>query len=328
MWKLMLRAFLPLLLVLSALASQAPQVEIPLSLEPDSSNLGVNLDFAPAGPSRWQSIEPGGRRIVLEAAEGGGYWARLKDGDPYLLEEGREVFWNLPRPSILRYRRRANGGEDFLWSAAWRLTGKVPPCGAPVLLADTTANGIVDTSDAWLIDGQRVNTGKPFTVCGAEWIAEALTNDVLTLARLNLEIDLAHLPALRDAAGRVLAAQPGRARLIDFWASWCAPCLAALGPLKEFAAGHNLQWIAINVDDRDSLPNAEKLIAAGLLPPTVIARGLGEHDPLWRALATLGGRPLTLPSYVLTTADGRLQYAGPDLDELRRALNTPATHKP
>ncbi|MEO8661888.1 MAG: hypothetical protein ABI693_25705 [Bryobacteraceae bacterium] len=328
MWKLMPRAFLPLFFVLSALASEAPQLEIRLVLEPHSPDLGINLAFSQAGPSRWQATEPGGRRILLESAEGGGYWARLNHGDPLLLEEGREVSWNLPRPYILRYRRRANGGEDFLWSAAWRLTGKVPSCGAPVVLADTTANGIVDTSDAWLIDGQRVNTGKPFTACGAEWIAEALTKDALTLARLHLEMDLAHLPALHDAAGRVLAAQPGQPRLIDFWASWCAPCLAALGPLKQVAARHNLQWIAINVDDRDSLPNAGKLIEAGLLPPTVIARGLGDHDPLWRAIATLGGRPLTLPYYVLTTAEGRLQYAGPDLNELQRVLNTPATHKP
>ena len=41
----------------------------------------------------------------------------------------------------------------------------------------SAANGIVDTSDVWLIDGHRVNAGKPFTACGTEWIAEAVTNE-------------------------------------------------------------------------------------------------------------------------------------------------------
>src|SRR5262249_18754963 len=45
---------------------------------------------------------------------------------------------------------------------------------------------------------------------------------------------------------------PGKPLLINFWATWCGPCLREIPMLKEFQAGHSdLQVVGIAVDKRD-----------------------------------------------------------------------------
>jgi thiol-disulfide isomerase/thioredoxin len=63
------------------------------------------------------------------------------------------------------------------------------------------------------------------------------------------------LPAvvLPDRAGRTvsLAGRRGTVLCIDFWASWCAPCAAALPALDAIARRHRaagLEVVAINID--------------------------------------------------------------------------------
>lgn len=62
-------------------------------------------------------------------------------------------------------------------------------------------------------------------------------------------------PAL-DGDGKLsLAAYKGKVVFLDFWASWCAPCLTSLPMLEELRkelAGQDFQILAVNVDkDRD-----------------------------------------------------------------------------
>jgi len=60
---------------------------------------------------------------------------------------------------------------------------------------------------------------------------------------------------------RTLSDYKGKVVLINFWASWCAPCQAELPELKKLAAEERgrLNVLAINVDENRA--SAEKLLA-------------------------------------------------------------------
>lgn len=72
---------------------------------------------------------------------------------------------------------------------------------------------------------------------------------------------------LRGLDGKefALGAVPGRVTVVNFWALWCAPCIAEMGDLdrlQEKLAGQNLDVIAVNLGD----------------PPERIRRFLQEKD--------------------------------------------------
>ena len=61
------------------------------------------------------------------------------------------------------------------------------------------------------------------------------------------------LPDLEGNA-RSLTEWQGEARLVNFWATWCAPCRREIPLLKETQAKHDdLQVIGIAVDQRDAV---------------------------------------------------------------------------
>lgn len=334
--RLALRAFGPALLLAALAAGQ--QLDVTLEIIPGGGGVpGIPLQFEKTGPSRWTAHEPGGQTITLSAAEGGGYWSSSGASPAQLLEAGRSVALALTRGTrdllyTLTYQRRTNGGEDFLWSAAYHAEGRaaIASCPAAVVLLDANADGVFDRQGTYLVNGRSVSPRHGFGLCGGEWQVEHVRPDgtAVTLARLDFtplmpggRLDF---PVLRDRVGRVARREPGKVLLLDVWASWCRPCLDAFDRLKNLAsASDRIQWIGINVDDEDRLALAESAIAAHALPWTVIARGLGESDPFWRTLGHAAGRGLTLPLYVIADGRGVLRYAGdggPGLVDLRRHL--------
>jgi thiol-disulfide isomerase/thioredoxin len=109
------------------------------------------------------------------------------------------------------------------------------------------------------------------------------------------------LQGLTDFDGVALSSVPpilGRtATLVDFWASWCAPCRMAFPHLDQLYrtwAGRGLDVIGISVDDD---PRAARRFAAGFRP----------HFPLaWDANADVRERfaVSSLPTQVLLDGQG------------------------
>lgn len=83
--------------------------------------------------------------------------------------------------------------------------------------------------------------------------------------------DVAPAFTLSDLAGKpvTLAELKGRRVVLNFWATWCAPCLAELPMLKAFAAAHpELTVVGVAVDEPG--PVRARVARSELAYPVVI----------------------------------------------------------
>jgi thiol-disulfide isomerase/thioredoxin len=110
--------------------------------------------------------------------------------------------------------------------------------------------------------------------------------------------------SLPDLAGdtRTLADWDGELRVINFWATWCAPCRREIPLLKEIQAQHGeagIQVIGIAVDDPE--PVADYAAEMEFNYPVLI----GQEDAI-AAAESFGIDFLGLPFTLIVTPDGEL----------------------
>lgn len=96
-----------------------------------------------------------------------------------------------------------------------------------------------------------------------------------------------------------LAALRGRAVLINFWATWCAPCKEEMPTLQTLAdlEGDRLAVLAVNV--REPLPRVARYAQAVGLSLTVLPDPRGEITSAWGMKV--------FPTTVLVDTRGRAQ---------------------
>jgi thiol-disulfide isomerase/thioredoxin len=119
-----------------------------------------------------------------------------------------------------------------------------------------------------------------------------------------LPFAVATLPdfSLANLAGEQQSIQswPGKPLLINFWATWCGPCLREIPMLKELqAARPDLQVVGIAIDKPDLVAK----FAADMQFNYAILMGQTEA---WAAAAALGVDIFALPFTVFTAADGSI----------------------
>src|SRR5262245_15538868 len=106
--------------------------------------------------------------------------------------------------------------------------------------------------------------------------------------------------ALGNLAGepQSISSWPGKPLLINFWATWCAPCRREIPLLKELQSSNDtLQVVGIAVEARDPVVTFANEMQFNY--PVLI----GQSDA-WEAAAAFGVDVYALPFTVFTGADG------------------------
>ncbi len=122
-----------------------------------------------------------------------------------------------------------------------------------------------------------------------------------------------------NLAGDAVPSIAGKVTLVDFWASWCAPCKAsfpAMAKLYDDYASHGLQIVAVSIDEKSA---AAVAFWKKMSPPFV---ALHDRD---QKLVQLVDVPTMPTSYLLDRA-GRVRFVHAgfhgDLAELRQEIET------
>jgi thiol-disulfide isomerase/thioredoxin len=110
--------------------------------------------------------------------------------------------------------------------------------------------------------------------------------------------------SLQDRAGKTtpITAFAGKSLIINFWATWCAPCRSEIPLLKTLHAewaGNGMSVVGIAVDHRDKVLEFAERFKIGY--PLLI----GEQDAL-DAAAALGVETPVFPFTVFTDARGEI----------------------
>lgn len=140
----------------------------------------------------------------------------------------------------------------------------------------------------------------------AWWVAAVRLGGLAALAlllaapgRAALKVgDAFPLPAAALADGLVA---PGKVILVDFWASWCAPCKASFpvyAQLNSAYAARGLQILAVSVDEK---PAAYAAFLKKMNPP--FATLLDQDHQLARAVSVPA-----MPTCFLVGPDGRVRF--------------------
>ena len=112
--------------------------------------------------------------------------------------------------------------------------------------------------------------------------------------------------SLADLEGgqRELSEWSGKHRLLNFWATWCAPCRREIPLLKTFqeAHGNRFQVIGIAVDYPDAV--ADYAVEAEFNYPVLV----GQEDAMAVA-ETSGVEFIGMPFTMIVAADGELLNA-------------------
>lgn len=101
----------------------------------------------------------------------------------------------------------------------------------------------------------------------------------------------------------------GRPLLVNFWASWCAPCLREMPELERYSreqAGNGIQVVGIALDTPEAV---DRFLAQVPVGYPILLDAPGGAD----ASVQLGNARGVLPYSVLVGADGRIvaQKTGP-----------------
>jgi thiol-disulfide isomerase/thioredoxin len=334
-------------------ASAQDVLRVPLRIVTAGPSIGLNVPY-PETPGTFAG--PGDVKLESLAPATSGCRFRLPNGEEVSLRFGDWQVVNLrPAGRLLPYEAACDEYEKdgqkhhrLSWKPLYRAEGMltVGDCKRLVAVQDMNGDGVFDRRDllmgtAFGVDingdfhiggkGEWLFSGDVFEVCGKRWDLAALSpaGDWIEFRESQLPIVRVGGPVpaftLQLDNGETVDFQKLRGRwcLLDFWASWCGPCLEKLPQVEQLGdeLGDRLVIYLVNVDEPERLKVAKELILKYGLPYAKAWRGLGQADPVWRMFGTLSEDHFTtIPLYVLIDPANRIAVATQEVNQVRAAV--------
>jgi thiol-disulfide isomerase/thioredoxin len=313
---------------------------------------------------------PGGTTLQIERlpAPLPGIQITIPGGDPQriTLLPGQNSRVDLKRtvgvldtvPYLIGYDRSEDHGnlhEDIQWIPAYRAEGRLqmPGCKVNIGVLDYNGDGKFDEQDSRQSttlgldlngDGRFWGPGEwnfmaqMMTVCGKKLEVAELDPAGRFIVFKSSErlvpevgkITPSFAVPMTNGSTLTAASLRGKVAVLDFWASWCAICVAKMGDVELLAkqTEGTARFFGINVDEPNAQAAAKRILAAKKISYPQVMQGLGDKDPLWRQFGSVRGNRLSTPLYVVIDQRGVIRYAGSggeNLSALKNALQKTLT---
>jgi thiol-disulfide isomerase/thioredoxin len=199
--------------------------------------------------------------------------------------------------------------------------------------ADSGTNLAIDINNDGKFWGREEyrKTSEIIEFCGQNFLVTAFSHSLLTLVPTDLQIAEVN-KRVSSFAFTLLNNETvtsdklkGKCYILDFWASWCVPCVVNLPQVASLEREYKneLSVFSINVDALSQKGIAEKIIGEKQLTDFSAIRGMGEDDSLWKTFGGANLNSFSIPLYVLVDKDGTVRYlgsGGADLKELKENI--------
>jgi thiol-disulfide isomerase/thioredoxin len=293
-------------------------------------------------------------RIDRRKGNKGGQRIRLKNGTNAIIKIRQQVtqrrFHYFPyEVSHERIDEKGKVVDSFNLRAHYLMAAKFRSsnCSMNIALNDINTDGKVNLRDGesgsnFQIDrnmdgkfwgkGEFSSTNEIIEICSQNYLVSSLGHSRLVLkptplklAKIgekvaNFTFDL--INGTRVSAESML----GRSYIMDFWASWCVPCIENLPDvlkLRDDLKG-SIEVFSLNVDRASKRSLVERIIQQNKMVEFSTIRGLGDEDSVWKVFGGANSNRLAIPLYVLVDGAGIMRYAangGENLVDLKKAVN-------
>jgi len=116
----------------------------------------------------------------------------------------------------------------------------------------------------------------------------------------------------------------GKVVLLDFWPSWCKPCIVKFPDIKKLIQQYSeekLMVIGINLDEPGRVEKAKEVIAEYQLPWRQVVAGKGYSNPAYQVYGRLPEHKMVVPAYIVIDTEGIVRYATNDYQKVENILN-------